>query len=60
MKKRHRDITVDGVKYGWTLNSHGKERYIKVWKDKKPILTKTFRQQSVTPKDVEELIRENL
>ena len=58
MKKKHRDITVDGVQYAWTLNSYGKEKYVKIWKDKKVILNQTFRQESVTPKDIEELIRE--
>ena len=60
MKKKHRDITVDGVQYGWTLSKWGKEISIKIWKDKKPLFTKTFRQSTVTPKDVEEAIRENL
>ena len=60
MKKKHRDITVDGVKYAWTLRKWSKEIYVKIWKDKKPLFTKTFRQPTVTPKDVEELIKENL
>lgn len=58
MKKKHRDITVDGVQYAWTLTSYGKEKYVKVWKDKKVTINKTFRKESVTPKDIEELIRE--
>ena len=32
MKKKHRDITVDGVKYAWIARSNG---YITIWKDKK-------------------------
>jgi len=60
MKKKHRDITVEGVKYAWTIYGNGKEKYVSIWKDKKVILTQTFRLQSVTPKDIEELIREKL
>lgn len=58
MKKKHRDITVDGVKYAWTLNSYGKEKIVNVWYNKKELFVKTFRQPSVTPQDVADAIRE--
>jgi len=60
MKKKHRDITVADVKYGWTIRSYGKETFVTVWLNKKPWHKETFRQESVTPKDVREMIEEKL
>jgi len=60
MEKKHRDIVVDDQKYGWTMNDGGKEQYVQVWKDKKVVYRQTFRQTSVTPADIEELIRGGL
>ena len=58
MEKKHRDIVVDGQQYGWTLYNNGKENYVEVWKDKKTYFTKMFRQDSVTPADIAEAIKE--
>jgi len=59
MKKKHRDITVDGVKYAWTIYGGGKEHDVTIWKDKKELFTKTdIRVGSVTPKLISELIKE--
>jgi len=60
MKKKHRDITVDGVKYAWTIYGSGKEHGVTIWKDKKILFTETVRLGSVTPKDVEGIIRDNI
>lgn len=60
MKKKHRDITVDGVQYGWTLKSEGKEKYVSIWENKKKLFTKMFRTESVTPKDVSDTIKAHL
>ena len=34
-KKKHRDITVDGVKYGWITSNEGAKLNTRVFKDKK-------------------------
>ena len=34
MKKKHRDIVVDGLKYGWTVDG---SQHVKIWYDKKVI-----------------------
>lgn len=60
MKKKHRDITVDGVKYAWTIYGGGKEHDVTIWKDKKELFTETFRLGSVTPKDIADLIKERV
>jgi len=35
MKKKHRDITVDGITYGWIP----REGYARIWKDRKEWFT---------------------
>ena len=60
MKKKHRDITVDGVQYAWTLKSEGKEKFVTVWQNKKQLFTKMFRTESITPKDVADTIKVHL
>jgi len=60
MKKKHRDITVNDVKYAWTLKSEGKEKYVTIWENKKKLFTKMFRTESVTPKDVSDTIKAHL
>ena len=60
MKKKYRDITVEGVKYAWTIYGSGKEHDVTIWKDKKQLFTETLRLGSVTPKDIADLIRDNV
>ena len=60
MKKKHRDITVNDIQYAWTIKSSGKEKFVTIWKDKKQWFKSTFRTDSVTPKDVAELIKSRL
>lgn len=38
MKKKHRDIEVDGVQYAWIARENGT---VTIWKDKKPICEDT-------------------
>jgi len=54
MKKKYRDITVDGVKYAW-MTSY---QTLTIWKDKKVIKTHDVTHCVVTPKMVAELIKE--
>ena len=53
MKKKHRDITVDGEKYAWVSNGYS----VTIWKDKKEILSLSVNKISVTPKYISELIK---
>jgi len=54
MKKKHRDIVVDGKKYGWTVSAW---QYVRIWYDKKIIAEyKVPEIYDVTPKIVAALI----
>jgi hypothetical protein len=58
-RKKHRDIIVDGIKYGWTTYNMGK--YISIWKDKRVIFetennTPNYR---ITPSYIKKIIKEN-
>ena len=59
MKKKHRAIRVDGVKYGWTLHTFGKECHVYIWKDKRKIHHEGMRVATVTPGMVADIIKEN-
>jgi len=37
MKKKHRDITVKGVKYAWTIKDDCEYSNVKIWQNKKVI-----------------------
>jgi len=55
MKKKHRDILVDGQEYGWTTDYWS----IRIWKDKKIIGTYPIPEyHDVTPKIVAGLIKD--
>lgn len=59
MKKKHRDITVDGVQYGWTVkdNVDGDGGHMLViWKDKKIIHEKFMCGLTITPGLVKRVI----
>jgi len=58
MKKKYRNIKVNGQSYGWTVNNHGKEQTVSVWQDKQVIFATTVRTSGVTPSLVADLIRE--
>ena len=61
MKKKYRDITIDGVEYAWMVSrTSSKEKTVKVWLNKKVFINTTLRVTTVTPKDVAELIREQV
>jgi len=57
MKKKHRDIVVDGVQYGWTVESYYR---LKIWKNKKVIAEYCIAEHhdAVTPKFVAALIKD--
>ena len=54
MKKKYRDITVDGVKYTWMVSLET----LTIWKDKKVIKTENVEHCIVTPSIVADLIKE--
>lgn len=63
MKKKHRDITVGGQKFGWTVNYMG--RTVTIWEGKRPILETTVETTSdnyhtITPKQIKALIVEKI
>ena len=59
MKKKHRDITVDGVVYGWKADCYGEG--VTVWKDKKELFYRNFGgETAITPEIVSELIRKHV
>jgi len=57
MKKKHRDITVEGVKYAWTVNSDNHYYHnVKIWLDKKVIYEVKVDDDVITPKMVKDII----
>ena len=57
MKKKHRDIVVDNITYGWIVDAMGYE--LRIFKDKKVVLNVRVEEFTpVTPKIIEGLIRE--
>ena len=58
-KKKFREITVNEIKYGWTIKyDEVRERIVlSIWLDKKVIHTKTVKNlKTITPKFVSEVI----
>lgn len=57
MKKKHRDIIVIGIQYGWISNNRN---HIKIWKDKKVILEFDieFHHEAITPSMIAALIKD--
>jgi hypothetical protein len=47
MKKKHRDITVDKVQYGWTVKEVDGINELSIWQDKKVIHTRYFQTTTV-------------
>lgn len=58
MKKKHRDITVNGVKYGW-ISGCG---WLTIYKDKKVIWSnvKMITESSITPSFVRGIIEKEI
>ena len=56
MKKKHRDIVVNDVTYGYVVRGDGKERHVRIYRDKKPIYGMTWRVPAVTPQDIADTI----
>ena len=58
MKKKHRDITVDGVKYAWTVKTHDYGSVVSIWLGGKIIHTyDIFGSEPILPYDVSEMIK---
>lgn len=56
MKKKHRDITVNGIRCGW-IGGCGQ---LSIYKDKKVVFyTSKITESSITPSIVEKIIKEN-
>ena len=57
MKKKHRDIVVDGIQYGWMVDGCN---HVRIWKDKKVIAEYDIEYQhdSVTPGMIAGLIKD--
>lgn len=66
MKKKHRDITVNGVKYGWKSGvyydaTNGTYHQLTVWKNRKVWFTTRFDDtNSIKPKMVATEIEKHL
>jgi len=56
MKKKHRDIVVNDIKYGYVVVGDGKERHVGIYRDKKRIYGTTWRVAAVMPKDIADTI----
>ncbi len=57
MKKKIREITVDGKTYVWMCGGgYYKDNYLRVFLDKKEIIYQELRTNSITPKIVAEAI----
>jgi len=58
-QKKHRNIRIDGVKYGWTTHQMGKR--IKIWKDKQIIFEteNNSPDHSIKPSYIKEIIKQN-
>lgn len=59
MKAHIRQITVNGLEYGWICRGRGKERHITIWRrlDGKRIFSRDMREHRVTPKMIATLIQ---
>jgi hypothetical protein len=58
MKKKHRDIVVDGVKYAWYVDRCCN---FTIWKDRKKIYSiglDVYEKMTITPKIVADKIKE--
>jgi len=60
MKKKHRDITVDGVKYAWITKPDGDNLTTRVLKAKKDFISFTSKGITVHPTDVRNVIKKHL
>jgi len=61
MKKKHREITVNGVEYAWTLKEGDEYNKINIWRDKKVIHEELLAAyQEVGPRIIKEMIEDLL
>jgi len=58
MKKKFREIVVDGENYTWRVDSSWDVTTVKIWKDKKVIINhEVYGFDQVTPKHIAEMIK---
>jgi hypothetical protein len=67
MKKKFRNITVDGVQYGWSVKTHLYVKTLSIWLDKNVILTRDFPHENndsetvkITPSVVRTVIERSI
>jgi hypothetical protein len=59
MKKKFREITVDGEKYGWSIDTHSSSdcNFINIWHNKKIIYSDDITSDDIfTPKRIKDII----
>lgn len=58
MKKKYRTITVENIKYGWTVTINEDTTVLKIWLNKKPIYEKEIEsKEQITPNLVYYIIK---
>lgn len=58
MKKKYRTITVENIKYGWTITECEYSNILKIWLNKKPIYEKEIEsKEQITPNLVYYIIK---
>lgn len=61
MKKKHREITVNGISYAWSVRAVDHEdgsSLVILWKDKKEIGKVSLKEEDITPSQIEKIIKE--
>ena len=62
MKKKYRDIIVDDIKYTWAVTNYNCDGdggfMVKIWLDKKIFYDELVVGETITPRVIEETIRE--
>lgn len=61
MKRKHRNINVDGVEYGWTVGEDRydyMEKWFSIYKDGKFVKSIISKESAITPKMVAEAIKQ--
>ena len=67
MKKKFREITVDGVTYGWLIRNKYSKRTVEIWLNKQVIFERDIEYNDkngnnieITPSRVERIIKNSL
>jgi hypothetical protein len=60
MKKKHRNITVEGVQYAWSIGGNDYDigsTKVNIWRDKKIIISASLFDEEITPKQIADIIK---